>query len=572
MYKRLFAITCLILTLRLGWVSVTAGQGAMKKPRPKPPVSQQKPSVTPEPKPGSSAPSKARNNETPLAGPGKSVRISATLGSGVFKSGSEQYNFRTFRNEFVGVQSPTWLITIAIENRTANSLELGESLMVVETIKDNPLYLTSYLIRERAAPVNHLHRFGERYQLLWGYKIDKGGNALIPFMALADVSGGGAEGFLSLFSATLNSPKVETYEGLGYGRVGPGARRKLKVELVAPLGFGKRKEEIFVVLPSFRPSGRSAGARTYTICRFDADEPHKLLETISVTTGATVLSAVVNDERLPLWRRIFALNWLAEEHRREAESLLLRLAANPNQPVGLRNSAIANLGAWRMKTAVAPLLAMLEGPADDAIKKNTIEALADIGDQTAATKLRAHFNHTNDDLAIAAIAATGKLKDSVSVDLLSAILRDGQKTKRHQTCVNALQAIGNGTAVGALGQLLASEKTADGLRPQLVSALRAIGGTQVIAILSDAYRNEKDEHTGRAMVTALIELHYSDQSLASFLIERLDPKKNPLWFEDVRLLRHLTGKKFGPENKWSGADKEREAELEKWRRWWANRK
>lgn len=438
--------------------------------------------------------------------------------------------------------------------------------------KDDPLYLTSYLIRERAAPVNHLHRFSERYPLLWGYRVDKSGSALIPFMALAGVSGGGAEGFLSLFSATLNSPKVETYEGLGYGRVGPGARRRLKVELVAPLGFGKRKEEIFVVLPSFRPSGRGAGARTYTICRFGVDESHKLLETTSVTTGVAALSALVNDERLPLWRRIFALNWLAEEHRREAESLLLQLAANPNQPVGLRNSAIANLGAWRIKTAVAPLLAMLDGPADDAIKKNMIEALADIGDQTAAARLRAYFNHANDDLAMVAIAATGKLKDSAAVDLLSDLLLDGQKTKRQQAGVAALQAIGDGAAVGALSKLLASDKTADGLRPQLVSAMRAIGGRQVVAILSDAYRNEKDERAGEAIASALIDLRYSDRTLTPFLIERLDPKKNSLWFQDVRLLRHLTGEKFGPEYKWSGNDQEREAQLEKWRQWWAARK
>lgn len=572
MYKRLLAVTCLTLTLQLAWVTVAASQGAQKKPRPKASTSQQKPAVTPAPKPESPTPSKARNNETPLAGSGKSVRINATLGSGVFKAGSEQYNFRTFRNEFVGVQSPTWLITIAIENRTANSLELGESLIVVETLKDNPLYLTSYLIRERAAPVNHLHRFSERYPLLWGYRVDKSGSALIPFMALAGVSGGGAEGFLSLFSATLNSPKVETYEGLGYGRVGPGAKRKLNVELVAPLGFGKKRQEIFVVLPSFRPRGGGAGARTYTICRFDADKPHKLIETTSVTTGAAHLNALVNDERLPLWRRILALNWLAEEHRREAESFLSRLAADSNQPVGLRHSAIANLGAWRIKTAVAPLLALLDGPADGAIKKIVIEALADIGDQTAAIKLRTYFNHTDDDLAIAAIAATGKLKDGAAVDLLNAILLDGQKTKRHQACIAALQTIGNETAVGALGRLLTSEKTAAGLRPQLVSALRAIGGTQVIATLSAAYRNEKAERAGEAMATALIELRYSDRTLTPFLIGRLDPKKNPLWFEDVRLLRHLTGEKFGPENKWSGNDQERETQLEKWRQWWANRK
>ncbi|MGH9844673.1 MAG: hypothetical protein ACREEM_38630 [Blastocatellia bacterium] len=66
-------------------------------------------------------------------------------------------------------------------------------------------------------------------------------------------------------------------------------------------------------------------------------------------------------------------------------------------------------------------------------------------------------------------------------------------------------------------------------------------------------------------------MRYSDRTLAPFLIGRLEPKKNPLWFEDVRLLRHLTGGKFGPEHKWSGDDKEREAQLEKWRQWWASK-
>lgn len=375
---------------------------------------------------------------------GAGVTINATLGRGLFKSGTEQYNIRTFRNEFVGVKCPTWIIAVSIKNHTSNALELGESLMVVESIKDNPLYLPSYLARERAGRVDHLHRISERYLLLWGYKVDKEGSALIPFTALGGMVGSSAEGFLSLFSATLNSPKVEVYPGLGYGSVNPSAERKLRIELVAPLGYRQEKQEIFVVLPSFRPRGRTTGAKTYTICRFDASEQHNLLETISIATNVADLSTIVKDESLPLWRRIFAMNWLAEEHRREAVNLLLQYATSSNQPDGLRNAAITNLGAWQIKTAVTPLLESLDSADNDNIKKNTIEALGDIGDQAAAAKVRSYLNNANDDVAFAAIEAAGKLKDGEAVAPLNAILQDNKKTKLHKACTAALQAIGKG--------------------------------------------------------------------------------------------------------------------------------
>ncbi len=47
---------------------------------------------------------------------------------------------------------------------------------------------------------------------------------------------------------------------------------------------------------------------------------------------------------------------------------------------------------------------------------------------------------------------------------------------------------------------------------------------------------------------------------------RLDPARNPLWYEDIRLLKHLTGQDLGPDYK-SVDEKNRDAAVEKWRQW-----
>jgi hypothetical protein len=85
--------------------------------------------------------------------------------------------------------------------------------------------------------------------------------------------------------------------------------------------------------------------------------------------------------------------------------------------------------------------------------------------------------------------------------------------------------------------------------------------------LWQAYQAETKEDAADEMASALIELKFADKNALPFLIGRLDPKKNQVWYHDVRLLRHLTGKAYGPESKWSN-DKTREAELIKWRQWW----
>jgi HEAT repeat protein len=752
-------IISVTLALHLMWTGTGFGQDVRKRPRAKTSARKPKSAVTPAPQPETPspqpvpptppaatpsepaepkpekveppppAPPKLQKDEVRLQELGGGVTVSAALSRGHFKSGSEQYNFRTFRNEFVGVECPTWIVNVSIKNPTDQTLELGESLMVVESLKDSQLYLPSYLLRERAEPADHLHRIGERYQLLWGYKVSTGGTALIPFMALMGVLGGGAADALTLLLATFSSPQVEVYEGLGYGRVSPHAERTLRVELVTPVGIRQEKREIFVVLPSFHHQGRAANAKAYTICRFDAGAQYSLLETISVKTNVAELSAIINDESLPSWRRIFALNWMAEEHRPEAESALLQIATNPNQAIGLRNAAITNLGAWQIKSAAAPLLGILDKADNNAIRKNAIEALGYIGDQAAAANVRSYLNHAEDDVAATAIEAAGKLKDGEAVAQLQSMLLDDKKSKRHPACISALQAIANEAAVAALGQALASEKPAENVRQQLVSALGVIGGAPAVSILSgtaesrsesaraaaltvlagmksagaadaviafaarkdyssrskaisllgenkvasglpvlrqvaadssaksearqaacgalaklsdnqakesllaaatdadaslyesaldalaaiydkdadatlitaiqsrhssvrrmavrrlrnskstelltaiaNAYQNERDANAGEEMTATLIALGFSDKAFVPILIGRLDPKKNPLWFEDVRLLRHLTGEKLGPEYKWTGNDKDRAAELEKWRQWWAGKK
>ena len=155
----------------------------------------------------------------------------------------------------------------------------------------------------------------------------------------------------------------------------------------------------------------------------------------------------------------------------------------------------------------------------------------------------------DDKQAIAALLAAADDSDSaLYADALKALATIGAK-EADQAAVTALQSKHPAVREKAAAQLRL-RKWADAMTP-----------------LWQAYQAETKEDAADEMASALIELKFADKNAVPFLIGRLDPKKNPVWYHDVRLLRHLTGKAYGPENKWSN-DKTREAELIKWRQWW----
>jgi HEAT repeat protein len=351
-------------------------------------------------------------------------------------------------------------------------------------------------------------------------------------------------------------------------------------------------------------------------------------EMISIPVRLSDLRAAVADVNQHVWRRTFALNWLTEVYPAEASELLLELATKEASPM-VRNAAVLDLGVAKVKAAVQPLMGMAQQSTDEALRRLAIVALGDIGDPASAPAIRPYLNDKDERVAALATDAIGGVRDADSVGTLLAIMKDKSKVKRRDRVGDALAAIGNREAVEGLlaflrdpkGDMreLAAEKLALTKAPEAIAALVAltndsntpaklheailkalgrVGGKEAddaaiaalrsahaevrktaamgireskvagaVAPLWSAYQAEADKDAGIEIAAALVELKFADKSVVPFLVRRLDAKKNKLWYSDVKLLRHLTDQKFGPESPY-GDEKDRDAELSKWREWW----
>lgn len=670
--------------------------------------------------------------ETVLSSSGQGVVVTASLTRGRFSSGQ--------------ISCPSWEVALAIRNHSASELELGETVAVIEKARGKDDFVGCFVARERADSAARFKRIKLRYAMDWGEEIDQGGSAVTLFV--------GSGQFVMVFSSK------EPYEGLGYGRVSPRAERKISIEVPMPVKLRDAPpEHVIVVTPFLKPVDAAMRRAAYTVLQFSGEEPQKgqalsPLETRTVQVDPLELRKLAVPGA-DLWRRIFAMNWLAESAPEEAKMVLLeQLAAKDNPPL-LRSSAAINLGGMKEKSAVATLIEVLQATDNAGLRQWTIDALGDIGASEAAPVVRRYLNDPNTAIAKTALKAAGDLKDAEAVPALLAVLSDKSKKDLRPTAADALVAINNPAAVqgllgilkdpkneanelaaerlgkagvkdalGPLAEIARDSKARRELRAKALASLGQIGGAEAMTTLRsaadgdndalrraaleafgkstepealqaliqfaertgyasredavrklaeskspdaaqairritsdarapakvraaacrgirrsrdpealpaletalgdadadlyrealeamsaiggppaeraalaalqsrhepvrreaasalarmkpaqaqgpvwEAYRAETKEGPGRAMADALIELKFSDKQAIPFLIGRLDPGVNKLWFSDARLLRHLTQKDFGPKYEW-GDRKDRDAELARWREWW----
>ncbi|MBZ5621722.1 MAG: HEAT repeat domain-containing protein [Acidobacteriia bacterium] len=677
----------------------------------------------------------ANPGEQALTAPGEGVAVNASLVRGEYSS----FNFRC----------PTWEVALVVRNYTGREVELGESIVVLEKIRESSQIAGSYVARERVEPSVHLPRMKLRYMLDWGYQVGRDGTYAMIF---CDRSG---------MCTGFQPPPTETYPGLGYGRVSAHAERKIEVQVPFPVGAKEgMRQYVAVVAPSVQRMGLPRADMTRTVLRFNLDEPksgerYEPVERVALAMRPADLRAMVSDTGLESWRRVFALDWLAEGFPKDTTALLIDIVKNPKNPVPLRSVAALNLGSQKARSAVAPLHEVVRATDERNVRLWAIDALGDIGDPAAAAAIREYLDDADWGLAESAMESAGELQDAGAVDTLLGVLAYSKKKERHNAAGSALAAIGNppalegllkvardtrsearavavenlgkmgaaqaipvlagvaeersapeelrGKALDALGKLdgpeaLLAVRAATGseverVRQSAISALSGMkepgaletllqlvekrsyasrhaaalalrdtkktaalpvfrrivadkeapsemrwvacdalgkmadkeGVTALLATLDDsnesvfygiclqslgeidvkeadraalealgskhesvrataarelqkrkvesardalwqAYRKEKEANPAEAMAETLASLKFSDASAVPFLVGRLDAKKNRLWYADVVLLRHLSGKDFGPKHQYVD-DSDRESALAKWREW-----
>lgn len=395
-----------------------------------------------------SKPKSHKSEEQLLSGTGKGVTVSASLGRGNFRFGSFDRN----------LSGPTWSVTVIVQNHTDDELELGESLIVVEKLRESPLYLANYVARARSESSPHLQKLRQRYGWDWGYRIDPDGSfgMQVPLQRETQpfISFGTSGSLVIIGRVASYSSSTEVYEGLGYGRVSPRAERRFKVEVPLPVEMREgAREYITVILPAVRPVGAGPENSLWTLCNFEGGETgaesFKLVKTDTVAASAEALRALVADSAQPLWLRVCALNWQAESYPREATDWLIKLAVGNKEPA-LSSAAALNLGALKAKSALQPLLELLSQATENRTRRVIIEALSDIGENAAASAIRLYINNADQELAETAIAAASRFKDAEAVNALTAILGDNQKKPLHAAAISALVAIGDRAAITGL--------------------------------------------------------------------------------------------------------------------------
>jgi HEAT repeat protein len=457
-----------------------------------------------------------KTEETPIQNIKQVANISAKITRSSFKSGN--------------ATSPSWKVEITIKNLTNKQLELGESLIILETARVFPLYVGNYGVRELEQPTDHVKNFKDRYMLDWGYTANATGFGIVVF----PVSSGSANDLFMALLSSAGAPGIGEHEGAGYGQIKPRSERTFTAEIPTPFGITKSelRDQIIVVLPRMRVLGNTVLQMSHTIFRFNVKDLKEgdtfdAAENFQIPLTPQDLRAIVTDDKQPIWLRLFALNWFAETNSKEATDLLLQyatanysytkqdLAVKPEEldptkievallekiksvttAYVLQISSIVNLGTWKIKSSSVSLAALLQKTDNRILKLVTIEALGEIGDLTAASSVRPFIKDSDEAISNTAIEAVGKLKDAESVSTLLEILVKGKETKSarlkaddaYYKAATALGAIGSREAIdGLIGVMRNSKETK--LRVAAAKTLENISSAEVaaslIAVVSD---------------------------------------------------------------------------------------
>jgi HEAT repeat protein len=277
------------------------------------------------------------------------------------------------------------------------------------------------------------------------------------------------------------------------------------------------REAIIIVPPTVRPLGGEPGMPP-SLLVFDVRGPQEngaAFETRNVSTlpaEPASLRAIIADGTLPPWRRLVALNWLAETYPAQAGDPLLALASDTAEVSVLRTSAILNLGAHRVPGALQVLVDRAAGPTAPA-RLAAIAALGDYGDASAAPPLRPLVRDKDTRLAGFAIRALGALKDVESAPYLSSVMNT-KKSTLSDDAANALVAMENDAARDVLLGTLRNRRAERSTRETVISALQRARAPWATAAIASVALDEQDNDDVRVRAVRVLGAMNDEESMA----------------------------------------------------------
>ncbi len=419
--------------------------------------------------------------ETPVTGAGQGVVWSAKLTR--FQKRDE--------GSSPAWSTPAWRVKLQISNYTKAKVELGGLLAVIEPADGHDEYASVYIALHSETEGPSLKMVEERYGFQWGVDV-QGTLGLWPIGRVA--SGMSAN---DRFALMFRSPGEYNFVGGGFGSVSPRSKREITEEVLFPIGVKTGSSRVVVVAPSYRVGTGSTIQQqifSFDATGFDlskapsAEQDFKEPKATSVTRTVASLTATAESSSEPVWMRLLALSLLADTNLQAAEPVLLRFAADKTQEQ-IQLSAVANLGAWKSKAAVAPLTALL-GTAGDAVKAMAVQALGEIGDPAATPAVRPLLNDTK--MKPFAVEALGKLKDEESVPFLLADIRKGT-SEDSIPASESLGLIASEAAVNGLVAIASDQEAVQFARIRAFVALTTIGSPKALAPAAAVLADKKEE-------------------------------------------------------------------------------
>lgn len=387
--------------------------------------------------------------------------------------------------ELKGHSLPSWTVELTIVNKTAGPVTIGPNLAVLATSSAAEGYAAVYVSRRGANDDGSSRRMAQRYGFDWGVEVPAEG-AIWPLGAFATNLS-----TLDRLLLVLSAPSIQALPGGGYGSAIPaGESRIIKETVLFPFDSEIRGERdaIVVVPPVLRAGdGRPVALGVLRIPVSGVVPKGRILagQREDWSTAATDL-ARIGSEAGPQWRRVLAVNWLAEFHSTSATDTLVRLGTDETVPLPVRHPALLNLGLTRANAAAPQLIELLQRAAQRSIRYCAIAALGDMGDPTAAPAVRPFIANADDLVARAAMEAAGAFKDVAAVPDLMTALANSKMEDRHPSAANALGEIATPEAIAALVAMtesrdrsvrrLATDALARSTDPHTTSTLIAIAG------------------------------------------------------------------------------------------------
>lgn len=388
------------------------------------------------------------------------------------------------------IKSPSWKLDVEIKNPGRVPVELGETLLVIETIADADAGVsfddvTFHVRRQRGKEAPSAASVADRYMTLFGYTVQLDGTAIIPFGSLSNLTGN--KGSVNLFIASLASPNIPPLPGGGFGSVAAAGQSKFNAEVIAPL-VPKKRLGVVVVLPSMTATTGTTRTTRHVWYEFAAGDVKDGEALVAGTrhegpAGAPALAALVGNEQQPIWQRRLALNWLAEDYPKEAAPVIATVLRSQSQRTLFR-SAIANAGMLKSPDAAAPLAALLSTASDRGLVLLAMEALGRIGDPSVAPTIRPKVDDKDPEISRVAMIALGSLHDTASTPHLLEIFDRSKEYRPANAAAQAIIDIGDAAALQHLLQTLVNPKANEMLRRGVASALSSATAQAHVAELA----------------------------------------------------------------------------------------